>query len=178
MNLRFWTVQFWKETGYGLGSSQFLVRKIVSIADIQDASIIVELGGWEWQVTKYLLEKKSPQTKLIVIENDHEKFLMLSEKYGHLCEVHEMSAAHLETIIGNNSVDIIISTLPLGSISSPGVDHILLASQSVLKSWARFIQFQYALQNLRDVKKYFIVDYISFEIRNIWPAFIYKTHKK
>ena len=97
MNLRFWTVQFWKETGYGLGSSQFLVRKIVSIADIQDASIIVELGGWEWQVTKYLLEKKSPQTKLIVIENDHEKFLMLSEKYGHLCEVHEMSAAHSAT---------------------------------------------------------------------------------
>jgi len=43
MNIRFWTAQFWKETGYGLGSSGFLVRKLIALADIQDAGIILEL---------------------------------------------------------------------------------------------------------------------------------------
>ena len=178
MNLRFWTVQFWRDTGYGLGSSPFLVRRIVSIADIQDAHTIVELGAGEWQVTDYLLKRKSQDTRLVVIENDHQRFLTLQSKYGHLCEIHEMSAAHINTILENESVDIIISTLPLGSISHPGVDHILMASKSALIPWGRFIQFQYALQNLRDVKKYFTLDRIYFELFNIWPAFIYKTHKK
>jgi phospholipid N-methyltransferase len=178
MNLRFWTIQFWRETGYWLGSSKYLVRKLIAVADIQDATLIVELGAGEWQVTEYLLSKKSPQTKLIVIENDHERFLILESKYGNLCEIHEMSAAHLNTIIEKNSVDIIISTLPLGSISHPWVGHILSAASSILKHWWKFIQFQYALQNLIDVKKHFEVDRIYFEIRNLWPAFIYKTHKK
>lgn len=178
MNLRFWTAQFWKETGYGLGSSKYLVRKLVSVADIQDVGIIVELGGGKWQVTDYLLKKKSKQTRLIVIENDHARFLILKWKYGELCEIHEMSAAHLESILDKNSVDIVISTLPLGSISHPWVEHILSATNSILKQWWRFVQFQYALQNLKDVKKYFIVDSIFFELRNFWPAFIYKTHKK
>jgi hypothetical protein len=47
MNLRFWTVQFWKETGYGLGSSRYLVRRLISIASIGDAGIIIELGAGE-----------------------------------------------------------------------------------------------------------------------------------
>lgn len=178
MNIRFWTIQFWRETGYGLGSSKYLVRKIIAVADIQDAKIIVELGAGEWQVTDSLLQKKSTGTRLIIIENDHERYLTLQSKYGNLCEVHEISAAHLDTILKKNSVDIVISTLPLGSISHPWVGHILSAVELILKQWGKFVQFQYALQNLSDVKKHFVVDRIYFELRNFWPAFIYKTHKK
>jgi len=178
MNIRFWTIQFWRETGYGLASSRYLVRKIVSIADIQDARIIVELGAGGGQVTEYLLKQKSQTTRLIVIENDHNSYIKLQEQYGKLCEIHEISAAHIGTIIERESVDIVISTLPLGSISHPWVWHILSAVELILQQWGKFIQFQYALQNLSDVKQYFTVDRIYFEIRNIWPAFIYRAHKK
>ncbi len=49
----------------------------------------------------------------MVIENDHDSYKILEKKYGHLCEVYEMSAAHIDTIVGKECVDIIISTLPL-----------------------------------------------------------------
>lgn len=178
MNFRFWSVSFWKEVGYGLGSSPYLVRRLVTLADLSDAHIIVELGAGEWQVTGHILEKKAKDARFIVIENDHEKFLELSWKYGEQCEVYEMSAAHIDTILDSGMADVIISTLPLGSISHPGVGHILEAAQWVLKKWWKFIQYQYVMANKKDVKKYFHIDHIYWEPRNIGPTFIYEAHKK
>ncbi|NRH20468.1 methyltransferase [Candidatus Gracilibacteria bacterium] len=178
MNLRFWSVAFWKEAGYNLSSSPYLVRRLVSLADISDAHIIVELGAGEGQVTGHILEKKSKNTRLIVIENDHNKFLELSQKYGEQCEIHEISAAHIDSIVDKNSVDVIISTLPLGSISHPGVGHILAAAEGILKKGGKFIQYQYVMANKKDVKKYFHIDHIYWEPRNIGPTFIYEAHKK
>lgn len=79
------------------------------------------------------MEKKAKDARLIVIENDHEKFVELSRKYGDQCEVYEMSAAHIDRVLDPAMADVIISTLPLGSISHPGVGHILEAAQGVLK---------------------------------------------
>ncbi len=45
MDLKFWTVEFWKNIGYGLGSSSYLVQRLVQIADILNVSLIVELGA-------------------------------------------------------------------------------------------------------------------------------------
>lgn len=178
MNLKFWTLHFWKDLGYSLGSGPFLVKKLVKIADIKNAQIIIELGAGRWPVTREILKHKNPQTRLILIENNHESFLYLQSEFGQFAEVYEMSAAHLHSLLELNSVDIVISTLPLWSISHPGVAHILDSIRQVLRSGWRYIQYQYALQNLKDVKKYFTVDRIFFEPFNIWPAFIYKTHKK
>lgn len=47
MNFRFWSVAFWKNIGYALGSSPYLARRMISIASIQDARLIVELGAGE-----------------------------------------------------------------------------------------------------------------------------------
>ncbi|MBX9808935.1 hypothetical protein K2X92_00915, partial [Candidatus Gracilibacteria bacterium] len=117
MDFNFWTVKFWSDIGYSLGSGKYLVRKLVSIADIKNAHIIVELGAGEGPVTQKILLEKLPETRFIVIENDHESFLKLQEKFGDACEIYEMSAAHLDNILGKNTVDLVMSTLPLGSIS-------------------------------------------------------------
>jgi len=178
MNLRFWSVDFWKEIGYSLSSSPYLVRRLVSLADISDASVILELGAGEWQVTEYILSEKPKNSRLVVIENDHNKFLELSRKFWDQCEVYEMSAAHIDNVLEKNSVDVIISTLPLGSISHPGVGHILSAAEQVLKKGWKFIQYQYVMANKKDVKKYFHIDHIYWEPRNIGPTFIYEAHKK
>ncbi|MBC7498522.1 hypothetical protein H7170_02650 [Candidatus Gracilibacteria bacterium] len=178
MNFIFWTRKFWSDIGYGLGSSRFLVARVVSLADIESANTIVELGAGYGPVTDYLIRHKSPNTKLIVIENNAKCIIELRRKYGQYCDIHEISAAHIGQILPLGSVDIIISTLPLGSISPEGVDHILRATEVSLRTGGRFIQYQYALQNLRDVRRYFDVTHIAFELRNFWPAFIYQANKK
>jgi phospholipid N-methyltransferase len=47
-----------------------------------------------------------------------------------------------------------------------------------LSPTGRFLQYQYALQNLGDVRRYFDISHISFELLNFWPAFIYLARKK
>ena len=117
MNLKFWTRTFWSDIGYGLGSGPYLVRRIVSLADISGADTIIELGAGYGQVTEYLIKNKSQNTKLIVIENDPDSVAELRRKYGSDCEIHAISAAHIGEFVVPGSADIIISTLPLGSIS-------------------------------------------------------------
>lgn len=178
MNHRFWTRKYWSDIGYWLGSWPYLVRRLVSLAEISGANTIVELGAGYGQVTEYLIQCKSKNTKLIVVENDPVRVVELRRKYGPYCEVHEVSAAHINEIVGLNSIDIVISTLPLGSISDEWVDHILDSVHSVLRQWGRFMQFQYALQNVRAVRRYFDIARIAYEPRNFWPAFIYQANKK
>lgn len=117
MNLRFWTRTFWSDIGYGLGSGPILVRHIISLADISSAQTIVELGAGYGQVTRQLIAHKSPTARLIVIENDPERVIELRNKYGQYCDIHAISAAHIGEFISPGSADLIISTLPLGSIS-------------------------------------------------------------
>ncbi len=178
MNMKFWTLEFWKDIGYSLNSSQYLSERLVSIANIHKANIILELWAGEWQVTKYIIAKKWPNTRLVSIENHHESYMMLQDTYGKQCETHEISAAHLDKILEPNSVDIIISTLPLWSISPEWVDAILKSAHRCLKSNWIFIQYQYWMYNRKDIKQYFTIDTTYWEPRNIWPAFIYKAHKK
>lgn len=178
MNIKLLTRKFWSDIGYWLRSWPYLIRRLISLVDISEARTIVELGAWFGYVTEHILAKKWKNTRLIVIENNHDRFVELSLKYWDMCEVHEMSATLIGSIIDPETVDIVISTLPLGSISPLWVDHILSAAANVLKNQGRFIQYQYLLQNIKDIKKYFIIDNIYFEPRNIFPAFIYKARKK
>lgn len=178
MNFRFWTRKFWSDIGYGLGSSRWLARRVIYMADIQGADTIVELGAGYGALTKHLIKYKSPGTKLIIVENDPKCILTLRREYWQYCDIHEISAAHIGQIIPVGSVDIVMSTLPLGSISLEWVDHILRAAEASLRVWGRFVQYQYALQNLRDVRRYFDVINIVYEVRNFWPAFIYQANKK
>jgi phospholipid N-methyltransferase len=76
------------------------------------------------------------------------------------------------------SVDVIFSCLPLGSFDPALTSEILRKAQYVLKSGGYFIQFQYFLQNKKDVEKYFEIQKIKWEIRNIPPAFVYIAEKK
>ena len=178
MDLKFWTKKFWSDIGYWLGSGPILVRKVISLAQIDGVDTIVELGAGYGQVTWQLIARKSPHTRLIVIENDLLRVAELQRKYGTKCEIYDMSAAHITDIVDAGSVDVVVSTLPLGSISDEWVDHILRSAHASLRVGGRFVQYQYALQNISDVRRYFVVDHIRFELFNFWPAFVYQSHKK
>jgi phospholipid N-methyltransferase len=49
---------------------------------------------------------------------DEAKVEMLKTEFSTQCEIYAMSAAHVDQVVGHGEVDVVISTLPLGSISS------------------------------------------------------------
>lgn len=178
MNIKFYTLKFWKDIGYSLGSSIYLAQRLVNLAQIQNAKIILELWAGEWQVTEHILAWKSKDSRFVTVENDHDAFVKLTKKYGDTCEILEISAAHIDQIIEPGTVDIIISTLPLGSISDEGVNHILKAAHTCLKPGWKFVQYQYWMYNRKDIKRYFNIQNTYWEPRNIGPAFIYRAYKR
>ena len=178
MNLRFWTLDFYKELGYGLGSSEYLAKRLVTLAHLDREDLIVELGAWEWQVTRHIIQAKWAQTRFISIENDPERSKLLQKEFKEWCELHEMSAAHIDNIVAEWSADIVISTLPLGSISDEGVESILKAIKKILKPGGTYIQYQYWMYNRWDIKRHFTIEKTYWEPRNIVPTFIYVAKKQ
>jgi hypothetical protein len=43
MKLRFWSLDFYKELGYSLASSEYLAKRLVSLAHLASEELIVEL---------------------------------------------------------------------------------------------------------------------------------------
>lgn len=177
MNLKFWTIDFYKKIGYSLTSSRYLAKRLVDISPLLDDTIIIELGAWEWQVTPYILAAKGENTRLISIELDTQKAEHLREKFWNRCEVTTMSAAHIGELVAPGSVDTIISTLPLWSISPEWVEHILRAIHEALKPGWIYIQYQYWMYNRRDISRHFTIEHTYWEPRNSVPAFIYLAKK-
>lgn len=172
-------VDLFKRVWFHLWSSIFLVRKMVSFLELAHTQHIVELGAGDGRVTKEILSHLGIWARLDIFEIDPSQLMVLRSLFADDTRVtiHETSAAHIDTIFASWSIDSVISTLPLGSISHPWVDHILRSVFAILKPGWHYLQYQYWMANKKDIKKYFTIDTISFEPRNFTPAFIYRARK-
>jgi phospholipid N-methyltransferase len=152
---------------------------MVSCIDITDIKHIVELWGGSGIVTAQILNNIGKNVKLDVFEIDEDQVEKLRTRFQWFQNVmiHHLSAAHIDTIVESGSIDVVISTLPLWSISIEGVDHILRTILGTLRSRGQYIQYQYWMVNRKDVKKYFTIVSTLFEPRNIGPAWIYNARK-
>lgn len=172
-------IQFWKNIGFSLSSSRYLARRMVSLIDVDNIHHVVELGSWLWPVTRVLVERFSTDVRIDLFEINPEAVEVLTKEYWHMknIHIHAVSAVEVANLFPHGSVDAVISTLPLGSISPEWVEHVLQATQKVLKKWWQFVQYQYWMVNRRNVKKYFRIKKTHFEPRNIGAAFIYHAIK-
>lgn len=170
-------IRYPKDIGSIVPSSRWLARSMVEAVDIASASSIVEFGSGNGIVTREILKRKTANTKLYAVELDEVFRPYLDtlqwENYFPLY----MDVLTLDREIHPGSVDVIYSCLPLGSFSPMMVDAILQIAHKLLKPGGKYVQFQYFLQNKKDVAKYFTFEKTGLEVRNIPPAFIYTTKK-
>ncbi len=177
--IRQYWLEFWKWLWYALPSSYFLAKRIVASSYLRDQTTIVELWWGSWVVTAEILSCISAGATLHVFENDENQVAILKDRFAEHPQIHiySDSAAHIDKYFSPGSVDVVISTLPLGSILKEGVHHILQSAQTVLKSGGQYIQYQFWMANRRDVKAYFHIENTKLELRNYGPAFIYQARK-
>ena len=168
-------VDFFKKIGFGMGSSPFLARRLVKVAGVKQWKnlTLLELGGGSWIVTRAILRAMDENSTLTTIEQGGELAQKLHNIGDSRLRVIHDSAENITTHLGAQSVDIIISTLPLGSLDKSCVETILSASEKVLKKDAPYVQYQYWMANKKDIKRHFTLERIFFEPLNITPAFIY-----
>ena len=74
--------------------------------------------------------------------------------------------------LGINGADYVVSGIPLGNFSRKTKWSILNAVMRSLKEGGLYIQFQYFLASILTIKRFFPKIRISYEVRNVPPAFV------
>lgn len=111
-------------------SSRFLARMICKGIDFDRAKCIVELGAGTGPITKELVKRVKPHTKLIVNELDSDFCKRLRHRFPN-ADIVEGDAAKIDQLLaerGINQVDHIVSGLPLPSFPAPLRDAIVASS--------------------------------------------------
>ena len=165
------------QTGSVMESSPFLSKKMIDNVDFNKPLHIVELGAGTGSITRYLLEKMNEQSTLTSYEINPELFNKLRENTDKRLTMINADASLLRDHSGSQSIDYIISGLPLANIPKKKKTSILDACHYVLKSGGYYIQFQYSLNDFRLIKQIFAKVDSCFTLLNLPPAFIYYAQK-
>lgn len=150
---------------------------MISNIDFTKDLTIIQFGSWKAVFQKQILKKMSKNSKLFVFEinkacNKYSEEIQ-DKRYFYIND----SAENLEKYL-NLEVDVIISTLPFWSLPDELLPNIIWKANKLLKKWGLFLQYQYFLQNKKDIEKIFWKkSKLSFEAINFPPAFIYKIQK-
>ena len=171
-----------KRTGTITRSSKYLCEKMVAPVDFENSKVIVELGAGDGVVTKYILERMRPDATLLTFEVN-EKFAKIIQdriKDERMVLITDSAEKLPEYLAKHNftNADNIISALPFVSLPDELGAVIKNKSKDVLKKGGRFVQIHYSLLEKSSYEKIFGNVDISFEPRNIPPAFIFVCEKK
>lgn len=163
-------------TGSIVQSSPILADKMLSKIDFGNTKCIVELGGGAGIITKKILKKMREDCALLCFEIE-EKLASKLKRIDdpRLIIIHD-SAEKIDIYLkkyGFQKADCIISGLPLASLPPRTSRTILKSIYAYLPSGGQYIQFQYSLAHLRQIKYLFSSVAISFVFLNFPPAFVY-----
>ena len=166
-----------RTVGAVLPSSKYLAKKMVSSINFAEAKCIVEYGAGTGVLTAEILQKKKPDTKMIVFEMNSTFCKMLSEKYGSEPGVYIVNDSALYVgkklqEYGAAYADYVISGLPFASLPQDVSFDILTETKKHLMPGGAFITFQYTLLKKDFIGQFFDHVDIVREVRNVPPAYV------
>jgi len=149
---------------------------MVSHIEVREKLMVIELGPGTGAFTKAILLRLPASGRLIALEINEKAAKHLAHNIqDSRLEIVNTDATNLSTYLhkkGIQKVDCIISGLPLGNFPPNSVQHLLFEIKNILNSTGVYVQFQYFLSSLHQIKKTFPHVSIRFEPRNFPPAFV------
>jgi phospholipid N-methyltransferase len=163
-------------------SSQYLCEKMVSFVDFENSKVIVELGAGDGVITEHILAGMRPDAVLLTFEVNKKFIKTIKEKIKDdrmilIPDSAEKLPEYLKKY-GLDSADNIVSALPFVNIPDNIGTSIKVKSRDVLKKGGKFIQVHYSLLEKSSYENIFGNVDVSFEPRNIPPAFVLVSEKK
>jgi phospholipid N-methyltransferase len=166
-----------KMLGSLIPSSRFLVDRLLSKIDWGRARTIVEYGPGVGTITANILERMSPDARLIVFEmnRDFVRYLRRAFPDARLHVVHgsaetvgrELARLELE------GADYIISGIPYTTMPEQLRGRIMRESREALNPGGAVLVYQFTRAVLPYLRTYFNQVYQDFELFNILPARLY-----
>ncbi|MBB4080251.1 phospholipid N-methyltransferase [Lewinella aquimaris] len=162
-----------RSTGAIARASPALVKRLINSIPSNVPLRVVELGPGEGCITRALLDKMSPDSRLTVFEINPAFVGRLRTIDDPRLVVEPVGAERLTEHFAKGSVDYVVSSLPLSMIEQSVKEEIIRQSQEILRPGGQFLQYQYALQDYGLLKDNFNSVSVSFTIANLPPAFVY-----
>lgn len=155
-------------------SSHYLTRKMVSRLDWPHARMIVELGAGTGVFTSYIDQHKRRDCSFLVIEQDPVMRAELKKQFPHCLFGNQAEdLSYLLKAKGLPQADYIISGLPLTVLPKDARHTIMEEVRQSLSPHGYFIAFQYSPCLYSLFHRYFKHVSLSFELRNVPPAFVF-----
>ena len=169
----------YKKVGAISPSSRFLYKKMAHSLDLSHDIHIIEFWAGNGIFTDELLKQITPNSKLSIFEIEPLFIAHLREKYLKESRVtlYDVGAEESNNLFDPESIDYVLSSLPLAFIEKKVVIKILTNAKYLLKENGKFLQFQYFLQNKKNIENVFSHVKYKFTFFNIPPAFIYICKK-
>lgn len=158
-------------------SSQRLISSMLWHIDFSRDLLIVEFWPWIWNFTKQILKKTTSKSEIYVFEVQEDFINELKKINDNRIKVIHDWAQNIWKYLEDKKADVVVSWLPFGSLPKELTKSILNEAHNHLKYNWIFLQFQYFLQNKKDIHNVFKNHAISWQPINFPPAFIYKCHK-
>lgn len=164
-------------------SSKYLAKKMVAPISFSKAGCIVEYGPGTGVFTEEIMKHKRENTIFLIIEQNEAFYLELYKKYHnqknvYLCHGNADQVANFMKQYQISKVDYVVSGLPFASLPSRVSRQILKTTNVILRENGKFITFQYTLWKKKLFLDFFHIKSVSFEGRNLPPAFVLTMTKK
>lgn len=158
-------------------SSSYLTNKMLKRIDWEQLHNIAELGAGTGVFTRAIVAKKQQNCHFLIVEQDTEMLQNLKDNFPD-CEFAAEAELLAERVQGTQEkFDFIVSGLPFAVLPVRTRIRIMRAVLNSLQEGGTFVTFQYSLQMLHMLKKYFTSVDVAFEPRNLPPAFVYYCQK-
>jgi phospholipid N-methyltransferase len=158
-------------------SSRELTNKVVEPIDFARASCIVEYGPGTGVFTDVLMQRRRPETVLVVVEANRRFARLLQERYAGHPNVHIIhgSADRIGEYLrewGLAEADYVVCGLPFSSLPRRLGWRVLEHTRQVLAPAGRLILFQYSLRNRRLFERFFRLCGHTHMLLNLPPAYV------
>jgi len=166
-----------RTTGAVTRSSRFLCQTMVENIDYNKADVIVELGAGDGVITKHILKRMRPDTRLLVFEIQASFCEIIRKIDDDRLIIIEDSAEHLHKYLeeyGFEKADAIISAIPFVVLPKKLVKIIVTTCRDNLCPDGYFMQFHYTKMLKSLYEDVFTEVEVKFVTRNIPPAFVFK----
>lgn len=158
-------------------SSRYLTRSMLEPVAWGKIQHVVELGPGTGVMTREIVQRLPFTARLDAFELNNTFVKELQQIHDSRFFLHPVSAWSILDFCPAQSVDVVVSGLPLSNFSESQTKELLQHIQRVLRPGGLYIQFQYLPLRYAVVKQCFPSTEMRFVFRNIPPACVYIAHQ-
>lgn len=171
-----------RSTGSVSPSSRFLCRAVANKIDPLKAKTVVELGPGDGVITRFILNRISPEARLVIFEINP----VFIEKIRATFDDPRMTIVHDSAenmgqhfaALGITEVDYFISGIPFVMLPEALTESITRMCKQWLRESGKFVQFHYSPLLLRLYRRIFNNLRVEVVALNIPPAIVISCEKR